>query len=42
VNDGWELIVNTLPPGLYRVEVRTRKSSPQAPTPVHDLFAVMR
>jgi pimeloyl-ACP methyl ester carboxylesterase len=40
--DGWELTVNTLPPGLYRIEVRTRKSGPQAPTPVHDLFEVVR
>jgi pimeloyl-ACP methyl ester carboxylesterase len=41
-NDGWVLVINTLPQGLYRVEVRTRRSGPQAPTPVHDLFEVVR
>lgn len=40
--DGWALTVNALPPGLYQVEVRTRKAGPRAPTPVHDLFEVVR
>jgi hypothetical protein len=36
----WGLVVNDLLPGLYRLEVRTLKAGPQAPTPVHSLFAV--
>jgi hypothetical protein len=36
------LTADALPPGLFRVEVRTRESGPQAPTPVHDLLEVVR
>lgn len=36
----WSLAQEGLPPGLYRVEVRTEKSGPSAPPPVHDLFQV--
>jgi hypothetical protein len=39
-SDGWALTIDTLPPGLYRVEIRTRESGPRAPTPVHDLLEV--
>jgi pimeloyl-ACP methyl ester carboxylesterase len=38
--DGWTLQVDGLPPGLYRVEVRTEKVGPLAPLPVHDLFEI--
>jgi hypothetical protein len=38
--DGWTLQVEGLPPGLYRVQVRTEKAGPLAPPPVHDLFEV--
>ncbi|MBW4659745.1 MAG: lecithin--cholesterol acyltransferase [Drouetiella hepatica Uher 2000/2452] len=37
----WVLAIEDLPPGLYRVRVRT-DSSEQAPSPVHDLFEVVR
>jgi pimeloyl-ACP methyl ester carboxylesterase len=37
----WVLPIETLPQGLYRLEVRTRKSGPLAPMPVQDLFAVV-
>ncbi|MET7898565.1 lipase/acyltransferase domain-containing protein [Streptomyces mirabilis] len=40
--DGWTLRLPSLPPGVYRVEVRTAKAGPTAPPPVHDLFAVAR
>jgi hypothetical protein len=39
-SDGWTLVVDALSPGLYRIEVRTRESGPQAPTPVHDLLEI--
>jgi hypothetical protein len=42
VDDRWVLTADALPPGLFRVEVRTRESGPQAPPPVHDLFEVVR
>jgi hypothetical protein len=42
VEDGWVLTIDTLPPGLFRVEVRTRESGPQAPSPGHDLLEVVR
>ena len=37
----WVLAIEDLQPRLYRVRVRT-DSSEQAPTPVHDLFEVVR
>ncbi|MFF3333977.1 esterase/lipase family protein [Streptomyces sp. NPDC002888] len=37
---GGRLELPQLPPGLYRVEVRTAKAGPDAPLPVHDIFAV--
>lgn len=37
----WVLAIDDLPPGLYRVKVQAEDSSPQAPTPVHDLFEVV-
>ncbi|SET39266.1 lipase/acyltransferase domain-containing protein [Geodermatophilus poikilotrophus] len=39
-DDGWAVTLGSLPPGLYRVEVRTAKAGPLAPPPVHDLFEV--
>jgi len=38
--DGWTCSLEELPPGLYRVEVRTEKAGPSAPPSVHDLFEV--
>lgn len=38
----WVLAIEDLQPGLYRVRVRTENSSEQAPTPVHDVFEVVR
>lgn len=38
----WLLIIDHLQPGLYRVRVQTENLSDQAPTPVHDLFEVVR
>jgi hypothetical protein len=38
----WVLAIDDLPPGLYRVTVEAENSSPQALTPVHDLFEVVR
>lgn len=37
----WVLALDDFAPGLYRLEVRTRKAGPSAPTPVHDLFEVV-
>lgn len=37
---GWTLELDGLPPGLYRIEVRTMKSGPLKPPPVHDLFEI--
>jgi len=41
VDEDWELVLDRIPPGLYRVEVRTAKAGPFAPAPVHDLFEVV-
>lgn len=38
----WVLVIDDLPPGLYRVTVQTENTSVQAPPPVHDLFEVVR
>ncbi|MFN6470488.1 MAG: lipase/acyltransferase domain-containing protein [Nostoc sp. SerVER01] len=38
----WILTIDDLQPGLYRVRVQTENSGEQAPTPVHDLFEVVR
>jgi pimeloyl-ACP methyl ester carboxylesterase len=38
----WVLAIADLPTGLYRVTVQTENTSDQAPTPVHDLFEVIR
>jgi pimeloyl-ACP methyl ester carboxylesterase len=38
--NGWMCLLEDLPPGLYRVEVRTEKAGPSAPPPVHDLIEV--
>lgn len=38
----WLLAIDDLPAGLYRVTVQTETTSEQAPTPVHDLFEVVR
>jgi pimeloyl-ACP methyl ester carboxylesterase len=40
--DAWVWDVEGLGPGLYRVEVQTTKGGPGAPTPVHDVFEVVR
>ncbi len=37
----WVLTIDALTPGLYRLEVRTRKAGPSAPIPVQDLFEVV-
>ena len=38
----WVLAIDSLQQGLYRVKVQTENLSDQAPTPVHDLFEVVR
>ena len=38
----WVLAIADLSPGLYRVTVQAENTSEQAPTPVHDLFEVVR
>ncbi len=37
----WELLLDNLPAGLYRVRVHTESSSSEAPSPVQDLFEVV-
>jgi pimeloyl-ACP methyl ester carboxylesterase len=37
----WTLQIDALPPGLYRMEVRTKKLGPKSPAPVHDIFQVV-
>jgi pimeloyl-ACP methyl ester carboxylesterase len=37
---GWILVMDRLPPGLYRVEARPAKGGHGAPPAVHDLFEV--
>lgn len=38
----WVLTVEDLSPGFYRLTVETGGYSPEAPAPVHDLFAVIK
>ena len=38
----WVLAIEDLPTGLYRVKVQAENLGEQAPTPVHDVFEVMR
>jgi len=38
----WLLAMDTLPSGLYRVTVKTEADGEQTPSPVHDLFEVVR
>jgi len=38
----WILAMDTLPSGLYRVTVKTETDGEQTPSPVHDLFEVVR
>jgi hypothetical protein len=38
----WVLASADLQPGLYRVTVQTENTTEQSPTPVHDLFEVVR
>ncbi len=38
----WVLAIDNLPPGLYRVRAQTENTSVQAPSPVHDLFEVVK
>jgi len=38
----WVLAIAHLQPGLYRVTVQTENTTEQSPTPVHDLFEVVR
>jgi Lecithin:cholesterol acyltransferase len=40
--NGWELAIEDLPAGLYRLAAETEHTSDQAPTPVHDLFEVVK
>jgi hypothetical protein len=41
-NDEWVLTIGDLAPGLYRLQVETDIYGSQAPTPVHDLFEVVK
>ncbi len=38
----WILTIDDLKPGLYRVSVQTENTSEQAPSPVHDVFEVVK
>lgn len=38
----WTLAIDDLPTGLYRVKVQAENLGDQAPTPVHDVFEVVR
>lgn len=38
----WVLAIDDLQPGLYRVTVQTENTSDGDPTPVHDLFEVVK
>ena len=38
----WVLAIEDLPTGLYRVKVQAENLGEQAPTPVHDVFEVVR
>ncbi|MEP0924364.1 hypothetical protein [Leptolyngbya sp. ST-U4] len=38
----WELAIDDLPTGLYRVTVQTENMADHAPSPVHGLFEVVR
>jgi len=38
----WILAIDSLQQGLYRVKVQTEQTSDQAPSPVHELFEVVR
>ncbi len=38
----WILAIEDLPTGLYRVKVQAENMGDQAPTPVHDVFEVVR
>ncbi|HEU5374083.1 MAG TPA: hypothetical protein VFV38_01465 [Ktedonobacteraceae bacterium] len=40
--DGWDLFIEDLPSGQYQVEVRTYKGGYKAPSPVHDIFEILR
>jgi hypothetical protein len=39
-NDGWQLVLDGLEPGLYHIEVAPGSGGPNAPQPVHDVFEV--
>lgn len=41
VDGGWELRINQLPAGVYRLRVRALPGGVHAPSPVHDVFAVV-
>ncbi len=38
----WVLERDQMPPGLYRVEVGTRKAGPASPPAVHDIFEILK
>ncbi|NEP00551.1 MAG: lecithin--cholesterol acyltransferase [Symploca sp. SIO2E9] len=38
----WVLNLDNLTPGIYRLEVKTRKCNPFAPTPLQDFFEVVK
>lgn len=40
VGDRWEATIESLPPGLYQLEVRTSIATPQGPDPVFTVFEV--
>jgi pimeloyl-ACP methyl ester carboxylesterase len=40
-DNGWELVIEDLPEGLYRVEMRVDGGGPWAPQPVHEIFQVV-
>lgn len=37
----WSAAIDSLPPGQYRVTIKTEIANDQTPTPVHDLFEVV-
>lgn len=41
-NSEWKLAIEDLPSGLYRVKVQTENLGDQTPTPVHDVFEVVK
>ena len=38
--EGWNLALEGMTAGVYRLEVRTAKAGPGAPLPVHEVFEI--